>query len=110
VSILPLLGPDDAVNMQAADVDGDEFSNVDGDSKLIAYNQSGVPLRLVFTEARPCSYDQLQHASSTFTLAAGDQVPYGKFNPHRYSNTFRRVAVTYPDGVAGLWVASQTRP
>ena len=110
MAILELLGPNDPVVQVAADVDGDEFLNADGDSKLIVYNQSGVPLRVTLAEQRPCSYDQVQHDSSTVTIAAGDNVPVGKFNPHRYNNTFRRVEATYPDGVAGLWVAAASRP
>ena len=110
MAILELLGPGDPVNQQLADVNGDEFPNEDGDSKLIAYNQSGVPLRLTFVDQRECSYGLVVHASSTLNLAAGDNVPFGKFNPHRYNNTYRRVEVTYPDGVAGLWVAAQSRP
>jgi len=110
VAILDLLGPNDPVVQVAADVLGDEFDNKDGDSKLQVYNQSGVPLRVTFVEQRACSYDQVQHDTSTVTIAAGDNVPVGKFNPHRYNNTFRRVEAIYPDGVAGLWVAAVSRP
>jgi len=110
VAILDLLGPNDPVVQVPADVLGDEFDNKDGDSKLIVFNQSGVPLRVTLTEQRACSYAQVQHDSSTVTIAAGDNVPVGKFNPHRYNNTFRRVEATYPDGVAGLWVAAASRP
>lgn len=110
MAILELLGPNDPVVQVAADVDGDEFDNKDGDSKLLVYNQSGVPLRVQFIDQRPCSYDLLEHADSTVTIAAGDNIPVGKFNPHRYNNSFRRVEAEYPDGVAGLWVAAASRP
>ena len=110
MAILPLLGESDPVVQQQADVNGDEFRNEDGDTKLITFNQSGVPLRLVFTDQRACSYGFIAHADSTVTIIAGDNVSVGKFNPHRYNNSFRRVQVTYPDGVAGLFVASATRP
>lgn len=110
MAILPLLSESDPVTQQSADAAGDEFRNEDGDTKLIAYNQTGAALRLVFAEQRACSYGLVQHADSTVTIAAGDNVPVGKFNPHRFNNSFRRVEVTYPDGVVGLFVASASRP
>ena len=111
MAILVLLGESDPVVLVLATVTGDEMPNDDGNSKLEVYNQSAGALRVTAVEQRECGYGEKNvHVASTVSIAAGDRVPVGKFNPYRYNNTFRRVEFTYPDGVAGLWVAATHRP
>ena len=112
MAILTLLGPTDPIegNEVAADVAGDEFDNTTTDSILHLYNQSGGDLRVQATEQRDCPYgDKNVHTSPIATVPAGRSLEFGAFNHLRYNNTFRRVEVTYLDGVTGLWVAARTR-
>jgi hypothetical protein len=112
MAILVLLEASDPLegNEVAAEAGGDEFDNTRGDAILNAYNQSGADLEVHVTEQRACPYGDLNvHTSQLATVGAGKRITFGRFSISRYNSTFRRVEVTYPQGVIGLWVAARRR-
>lgn len=111
MAILYLHAPDEERTFVNAGGGGDEFENALGDTHLIVFNADNIDRRVQFDEARPCGYGERNvHAGAIATIAPGDTVPIGKFNPWRFNNTFHRVACTYPDGAAGLRVCAARQP
>ena len=111
MAILPIIGETDPITFTPATAGGDEFDNAKGVTGLKISNTSGGPLRVEFVEQRNCSFGEKGvHITRIVTVAAGAKRRIPRFQIWRYNNSFNRVEMIYPDGVAGLELAALDRP
>lgn len=92
-----------------ASAGGDEFTN-DGENHLLAWNTSGVDLRVRFETQTQPSDPFIAAPDLDVTIAAGSIVITHAVPPKWFNNAGGKVQVTYPDGVTDLSVAAVAIP